>query len=406
MFNLGSLSAMSRQDAIRALQWTSHAISIAAALYLLEKMRRLGLKKSLGNLTASVTSLPGLDQIIKSQVNDEVQKSVKEMFPDETFITSLPKEGWESTKVLELLQKLHRESIDPSSGRLFAYAYPLHAQHKNLLKEASNLFAETNALNPTAFPALRRMEIEVVKMTSDLLHGGEGTEGLLTSGGTESILLAVKTYRDRARSLHNISHPNILLPITAHPAFDKALHYFGVEAIRIGVTSKYMADVEEMAEKINRNTILIVVSAPQYPHGVMDPILHASQLAKSRGIPCHVDACIGGFLLPFVKRAGYPVPEFDFELEGVTSISADVHKYGFASKVHAITVRSSLREPLFYCLERQATEFTPILDMEGGLVASLSLLGSWELEEEVPLQQPGRPSSLSDKMATPRLLQI
>jgi glutamate/tyrosine decarboxylase-like PLP-dependent enzyme len=155
----------------------------------------------------------------------------------------------------------------------------------------------------------------------------------LTSGGTESILCAVKAYRELARSKRpHVRTPNMICPVSIHPAFEKAAHYFGVEVIHVGLTADCRVDVAAVAAAINSNTILLVGSAPQYSHGVIDPIEALAVVAKARGLPLHVDACFGGFMLPWLEKIGVPTPLWDFRVDGVTSISADVHKYGYSSK--------------------------------------------------------------------------
>ena len=170
-------------------------------------------------------------------------------------------------------------------------------------------------------------------MSATLLGSQGQVVGNMTSGGTESILMAVKTARDWARAERpDITAPEMVLPRSAHPAFDKAGHYFGVRAVHTPLTPDFQADVAAIRQAITPNTILLIGSAPSYPQGVVDPIPELAALAQEHGLLCHVDACVGGFMLPFVRRLGYPVPEFDFAVPGVTSLSADLHKYGYAAK--------------------------------------------------------------------------
>jgi glutamate/tyrosine decarboxylase-like PLP-dependent enzyme len=200
-------------------------------------------------------------------------------------------------------------------------------------KEASQRFFSENALGPKAFPSLKKFEDDVVDWTLDLLHAPQNATGVMTSGGTESLFLALATARDWARATRaSITKPEIVVPASAHPAFDKAAHYLGLDVKRLPLRDDFRADVDAMAAAITSNTILVAGSAPAFPHGVIDPIPRIAALARERGLWCHVDACVGGFLAPFVKRAGYAVSDFDFAIEGVTSISADLHKYGFTAK--------------------------------------------------------------------------
>lgn len=241
--------------------------------------------------------------------------------------------------------------------------------HVGLMDEAWNLFMHSNALNPMMYPSLRKFETEVVSMTSWMLSGDAATAGTVTSGGTESILMAVKTYRDRAHKLMpHISKPNMVVATTIHPAFEKAGHYFGVELIHVPLTSDYRMDVEATAKAINRNTILLVGSASQYCHGVVDPIEKLSDLALRKGLPLHVDACFGGFMLPWLEKMGVKIPLWDFRVPGVTSISADVHKYGYSSKGASIIVYRNA--------ELRSFQFFSYAEWPGGLFASPSMAGS------------------------------
>jgi glutamate/tyrosine decarboxylase-like PLP-dependent enzyme len=191
----------------------------------------------------------------------------------------------------------------------------------------------------------------------------------MTSGGTESILMAIKAHRDRARAERpEVRAPEMVLPITAHPAFEKAAHYFDVRPVHIPVGDDYRVDVDAARAAITENTILLVGSAPCYPYGKIDPIPALAALARERGIGCHVDACVGGFLLPFLARLGYDIPAWDFSVPGVTSISADLHKYGYSSR-GASTVMYSDRE-----LRRH--QFFTYPDWPGGLYASPTMAGS------------------------------
>jgi glutamate/tyrosine decarboxylase-like PLP-dependent enzyme len=225
------------------------------------------------------------------------------------------------------------KDVQWQKGRAFSLVYHAGEEVDDLLKEASLLFFSENGLNPTAFPSLRKFETEVIAMTASLLGGDANTVGTVTSGGTESLLMAVKTARDWARKNRpEIKNPEMILPVSGHPAFEKAAAYFDVKIIHTALRADYRADVDAMRNAITPNTILLIGSAPAYPHGVVDPIPELAALAHERGILFHTDACVGGFMLPFVKRLGYPVCDFDLSVPGVTSISADLHKYAYAAK--------------------------------------------------------------------------
>lgn len=282
---------------------------------------------------------------------------------------SIPPRGLEEPEVLEALDDFRREDADYEHGRTFSLVYYAGEAHQRLLEKAYAKYAATNALNPMAFTSLRRMEAEVVRMTAGMLHGGREVVGTMTSGGTESILLAVKSARDRARAERpKILKPNVVAPETIHVAFDKAAQYFGLELRYARLRDDLRADVRDMASLVDASTVLIAGSAPQYPHGVIDPIEEIGELARRKKIPFHVDACVGGFLLPWVERLGYPVPLWDFRVPGVTSISADVHKYGFATKGSSTVLyrdTSYLRHQFFVST-----------DWPGGIYASPSIPGT------------------------------
>jgi glutamate/tyrosine decarboxylase-like PLP-dependent enzyme len=182
-----------------------------------------------------------------------------------------------------------------------------------------------------AFPSTLKLENDVIAMMASLLNGKEGAAGTFTTGGTESIILAMKAARDTFLETHH-SVPEIILPVTAHPSFSKAVEYLGFKEIRIPVDSNYLADIELMRKAITDNTAMMVGSAPSFPYGTIDPIKELSDIALENNLWLHVDACVGGMILPFLKRLGVKLPEFDFNLPGVSSISVDLHKYGFTPK--------------------------------------------------------------------------
>jgi glutamate/tyrosine decarboxylase-like PLP-dependent enzyme len=217
-------------------------------------------------------------------------------------------------------------------GRTFSLVYnPADPELERLHEAVALEYLNENYLNPFAFPSLMRMEREVVAMGADLVHGNP-RGGKLTSGGTESLFLAVQVARDHARRERGIAEPTVVLPATAHPAFAKACHYLDVAEVRVPVGADGRADLAATAAAVDERTALVVGSAPCYPYGVVDPIPELAELAAGAGALCHVDACLGGWLLPFLERLGEPVPAWDFRVEGVTSLSADIHKYGWCFK--------------------------------------------------------------------------
>lgn len=246
----------------------------------------------------------------------------------------IPQNGLTKEQVLATLSGFKANDLDWKSGKVWAYVYNPGDETAQLVKEAYNLFLTENGLDPTVFPSLLKLETDIVRMVANLLRGEAGVVGHVTSGGTESIILAVKTARDKARAERpDIHTPEIVLPQTAHAAFHKAAHYLGLKTVVTPFdTQNYQADVDAMRQAITENTILLVASAPCYSQGVIDPISEIGALAQEKGLLFHVDACVGGLHLSFMRKLGYPVPDFDFAVPGVTSISADMHKYGYAAK--------------------------------------------------------------------------
>jgi glutamate/tyrosine decarboxylase-like PLP-dependent enzyme len=232
------------------------------------------------------------------------------------------------------MESYREGDLDWRSGRTWGYVYHAGVETEAIAKKAFNLFLSENGLDPTSFPSLLRFENEVVAMATAHLHGDERVVGSFTSGGTESILLAVKTARDCFRQTRpEITAPEMILPVTGHAAFHKAAHCFDVRIVPVEVDPKtFKADPAKVREAITESTILLVGSAPSYAHGVVDPIAALGEIAQEHDLLLHVDACIGGFLLPYFERLGAAFPRFDFRVPGVTSISMDLHKYAYAPK--------------------------------------------------------------------------
>lgn len=245
---------------------------------------------------------------------------------------SLPDQGMSSDEVLDALIGFQQRDVRWKEGRAFSLAYSAGHEVNDIADEAHRRFAGANGLNTHAFPSLQRIQSDVVGAVVEWFHGGDQAAGFLTSGGTESLLLAVKAARERGRAERGVTTPNVVLPTSAHAAFEKGCHYFGVESRRVPVGSDWRADPDAMAAAIDDNTVLLVASAPQYPQGVVDPVADIAALAARRDVNCHVDACMGGVTLPCLERLGHRVPLWDFRVEGVTSISVDLHKYGYSAK--------------------------------------------------------------------------
>ncbi|HRP69853.1 MAG TPA: aspartate aminotransferase family protein [Turneriella sp.] len=262
------------------------------------------------------------------------------------------------------------EQLDPhyKKAKLFSLVYYLGEAYTGFLSKVFYKFFSANGLNPGAFKSLKVMERNIVAMTADLFHGDDAVCGVVTSGGTESCLLAVKTYRDFARVTKRIKKPEMIVADTAHVAWLKGAQYFNVKIHRVHSLPEGGMDIDAVKKKINRNTILLLGSAPEYPHGLIDPINKLSALAVKYKIPLHVDACVGGFILPFIEENGHALPPWDFRVEGVTSISADIHKYGFAAKGASLILYRHQRH-----FEHQV--FVDV-DWPGGIFASPALLGT------------------------------
>ncbi|MEU3164687.1 aspartate aminotransferase family protein [Streptosporangium sp. NPDC006930] len=241
---------------------------------------------------------------------------------------SLPDKGRSTEELLAEITRLKREDLPVRGGKVTAYVYDTgRPEVHEAAARAYFEMLEVNTLDPTAFPSVVEMEKQVVGAVADLLGGGSG---IFTSGGTESIMLAVKAARDARKTE---GRPRMAVPVTAHPAFHKAAHYLGlvVDAVPVDPVT-FRASPSDVEAAITEDTVLVVASAPSYPQGVIDPVARIAGIAAARGVPCHVDACVGGWLLPWLREAGADIPPFDLSVPGVTSLSCDLHKFGYAPK--------------------------------------------------------------------------
>jgi len=265
------------------------------------------------------------------------------------------------------MNSFRTRDVDWRSGRAWSLMYYVDEVHQEKIEAAYQQFFSENFVSPVTFGSLQRMEREVVDWSAELLHAPEGYAGLLTSGGSESIFLVVWAARESARR-RGIRRPEIVLPATGHPAFRKAAQIVGMRVRTLPVGDHQMARSDQLSKRLNRKTALVVASAPSYPHGVMDPIQDMARLAHAKNIPFHVDACVGGFMLPWVEALGHPLEPWDFRVEGVTSISADVHKFGYGAKGCSLLLHRNerlLRRHLYV----QA-------DWPGGIYATAGLAGT------------------------------
>ena len=270
--------------------------------------------------------------------------------------------------VIGELKDKRRNDVRWEDGRTFGMVYDGGPEVREVAERAASIYLHENALNTKAFPSLASIQSEVVGWTAGLLNGPDTASGFLTSGGTESILCAVKAARERARIERGITEPEMIVAASGHAAFHKGAHLFGLKLHKAPVNDDWTADVDAIAERVTENTVLIVGSAPQYPQGVIDDIPRIAALAADAGANCHVDGCMGGFVLPFAERLGRDVRPWDFRVDGVTSISADIHKLGYAPKGVSVIVHRTKE------LRRYQTFVFD--DWLGGFYASPNLQGT------------------------------
>ena len=246
----------------------------------------------------------------------------------------IPEKGLSKEELFQKMESYRSNDQDCRSGQVFSYVYDAGADVDEVGKKALTDFLHESGLDPTAFPSVMQFEVELVRMAATHVKGDENVVGNFTSGGTESIILALKSARDYFRKKKpEITQPEMVLATTAHAAFHKAADYLGIKKVLTDVDGvSYIADVELMRKAITPNTIILIGSAPSYAHGVVDPIEQIGQLALEHDLLFHVDACMGGFLLPYFRRLGEPIPDFEFNVPGVTSLSMDLHKYGYTPK--------------------------------------------------------------------------
>ena len=280
----------------------------------------------------------------------------------------LPLQGIPAPQVFDELESLRAGDVDWRGGRVFSLAYYAGPEAIAVAEDAYRRFSGENALSTDAFPSLRIMQQDVLTMVGPWLGADKDSAGFMTSGGTESILMVVKAARDQFAQTNGVTNPNVVLPTSAHAAFEKAFHYFGVESRRAEVGTDWRADVAAMEQLIDDNTILLVASAPQYPQGVIDDVSSIAALALQYGINCHVDACMGGVTLAYLEKLGLPIPAWNLRVPGVTSISVDLHKYGYTSKGASVVMyRNKL-------LRAHQGFFTD--NWLGGIYASSGMLGT------------------------------
>jgi len=341
---------------------------------ILKKLGRLN-PKFITFLEKRLRKIPSVKSEIDKQTEEllsGLEKEVKPYKEQYRSFAKLPETGRDKDEILnEIMSIKSAEESRWKEGFVSGAVYHGDDDYINFLNQVYAIQSQSNPLHSDIFPSASKFESEVVSMTKNMLEASENKDeicGTVTSGGTESILLAMKTYRDWARSEKGIRNPEMVVPDTAHAAFDKAAQYFKIRIKRISVDSNFSADVSLMKKAVTRNTVVIVGSAPTFPHGVIDPIEQLSEIAQERGIGLHVDACLGGFFLPWAAKLGYDVPEFDFRLPGVTSISADTHKFGYAAKGTSVV--------LYRGEELRHYQYFTATEWPGGLYFSPTFAGS------------------------------
>jgi sphinganine-1-phosphate aldolase len=291
--------------------------------------------------------------------------------------SQIPQKGRDQAGIIADLHSIAEEEDKFwETGLISGTMYHGGKEHYAFLNKVFSLFSYVNLLQRDICPSGTKFESEIIAMVAKMLHGDAVKDynpqdevcGTVTSGGTESIYNGVYIHREWGREEKGISEPEMVVPITIHPAFHKAAHYLGIKVISVPVDENFEADVEAMKAKISPNTILIAGSAGNYPYGVIDPLEKLSDLAIEYKIGLHVDGCLGGFILPWIEKLGYDIPPFDFRLPGVTSMSCDTHKYGYSLKgTSSLLVRN--HKLLRY-------QFFSVEDWPGGLYASPTVQGS------------------------------
>lgn len=336
----------------------------------LREWERLG-PRLLGPVFRAAQKVPGVGARIEREYDSMLAGMAATLKPyrDElTTYSQLPHEGRPTSEVLEEMRDLQaRETPRWEEGFASGAVYHGDPKHIDFLNDAYATASQANPLHADLWPSATKYEAEIVSMTAHMLganHAAEPICGTVTSGGTESILLAMKAYRDRAGR----KRPEMVVPVTAHAAFDKAAQYFGIKKVVVPVDDRCQADLRAVRRAINRNTVVVVGSAPAFPHGVVDPIEAMADLARRRGVGFHTDACLGGFILPWAARLGHPVPAFDFSVPGVTSMSVDTHKHGYAAKGTSVV--------LYRGKELRRHQYFALTDWPGGLYVSPTLAGS------------------------------
>jgi len=281
----------------------------------------------------------------------------------------LEPEGRDRQSILdELATMAAEEDRIGDAGRVSGSIYHGDHDHYAFLTEVFRLFAHANVLQRDMYPSATKLEAEIVAMTASMLHGDAQVCGVVTFGGTESLINPMLVYRDWARTQKEVTEPEVIVPVTAHVALHKAGHLLGIKILQAPLADDWRVDVDWVRRHVNRNTVALVGSAPNYAHGVIDPIEELAQVAREHDLGLHVDGCLGGFILPWGERLGYAIPRFDFRVPGVTSMSADTHKYGYALKGTSVL--------LYRNSELRRYQYFNYPEWPGGIYMSPGLSGS------------------------------
>ena len=313
----------------------------------------------------------------RSRVESSVDETLKVLENEalsykkgEKHYLTLPKKGLPKAKLMEEISHLQSLADEDQwkNGQVSGAFYHCSDELTKLTSEVYGRFAWTNPLHTDLFPHTRKMEAEIVRWTINLFNGGKDARGTMTSGGTESIIMAMRVYREIGYE-KGIEFPEIICSLSAHCAFNKAAEYYRMKITQVPVDPRTRkVNLKAMEKAISRNTVVLVGSAPQFPHGIVDPIEDMAKLARKRGIGLHVDGCLGGFLIPFMKKAGYEIEPFDFQVPGVTSISADTHKYGYGPKGTSVVMYANK--------ELCHRQYYVSPNWQGGIYATPTMAGS------------------------------
>jgi len=318
--------------------------------------------------------IPPLSWVLNKEekkMAEGLRKTLKSSAHVTEMVSKLPTQGRDPQSLIaEVSKMVSFEDVKWKSGQVSGAVYHGGAEHLECMNTVSSMYSLSNPLHPDVWPSLRKFEAEIISMTCDFLNGGdENVVGCMTSGGTESILMAVKAHRELGLREYGIEFPEMIIPVTAHAAFDKAAEALRIKLIKLPVDPvTFQVDPILVKARINGNTILIVGSAPNYPMGTIDKIRDLASLAKHYNVGMHVDCCLGGFILPFAKEAGFEIPDFDFSIPGVTSMSCDTHKYGYAVKGTSVVLfrNKNYRHHMYWCYA----------DWTGGLYCTPTMAGS------------------------------